>query len=188
MRSRRALASVLLAAIATLGTAFAPAAVGAAGNGALWHVFTYIHCDEETCGGSGVLPPWISTLMNPFNAVTDGSGNFYHHATIIAIGRPGHPHRCNRTLFDQPFSGRCEVKDFGVGYIAHGGVFPNKKDFWVTSETARFNGGPWKVDPFAPYPIDTSQVAYPGHYSETQLLGSDVPGVDAYMDVTRRPK
>ncbi|MDL2335411.1 MAG: hypothetical protein QFC55_05220 [Chloroflexota bacterium] len=164
-----------------------PGTASAAHNGALYRVFTYIHCDEPTCGGSGVLPRWISTLRNPFVAVTDGEGNFYHRAKIYTWGRSGHRARCDSTLFDKPFSGRCVVSDFGEGYVAEGcgGV---TRDFWVTSETARFNGGPWKVDPFAPYPIDTCQYAMPGHYSEVDLLGQDYAGVTAYMDVSREPR
>jgi hypothetical protein len=130
----------------------------------------------------------MATLKNPFFATTDGHGNFYHRATIIAIGRPGHPHRCDATLFDEPFSGRCVVQDFGIGYLAEGGVWAGHNDFWVNSETARFNGGNWVADPFAPYPIDTSQLAVAGHYDEALLLGSNYAGVDIYMNVFRHPR
>lgn len=187
MHPRRGLTCSIALALALAASLLVPASVSAAGGqGALWRVFTYIHCDEPTCGGSEVLPPWIATLRNPFWAVTDGHRNFYHRAKIYAWGRHGNPRQCDATLFDQPFSGRCVVSDFGQGYVADGcGV---SRDFWVTTETARFNKGAWQVDPFAPYPLDTCQYAMPGHYSETDLLGQDYPGVVAYMNVTRTPR
>jgi hypothetical protein len=187
MRIPRGLTRSLALACALAACLVVPASAQAASNqGAFWHVFTYIHCDEPTCGGSEVLPPWMATLRNPFWATTDGHGNFYHRAKIYTWGRAGNPKHCNATLFDQPFSGRCDVSDFGQGYVAAG--CDVSRDFWVTSETARFNGGPWQVDPFAPYPIDTCQYALPGHYSEEDLLGQDYPGVTMYMNVTRTPR
>ncbi|MEA2622143.1 MAG: hypothetical protein QOH61_1053 [Chloroflexota bacterium] len=184
----RALRSLLLAAT-VLAAGLVPSAAAAGSDdhrGWIWHSLTVIHCDEPTCDGTGVLPPWMETLRNPFDAVSDGDKNFYHQARIIAYGRPGHPHRCDETLFDRPFSGRCVVKDFGVGYIAAGAALEGRRDFWVSSETAMFGDGPLMDDPFAPYPIDTYQIAYPGHYTTKQLLGSRPEGVRLTEFVTRR--
>lgn len=182
---QRLMAGAILAAAAA--AAPAPVAAGSGNHeGWQWRVMTIIHCEEPTCGGSEILPPWMETLKNPFHATSDGHNGFYHSARLIAFGRPGHPRRCDETLFDRPFSGKCVVKDFGVGYIAPGAAIEGVRDFWVTSETARFGDGPRIDDPFAPYPIDTYQVAAPGHYGTDVVVGGEPDGVTGTMDVTRK--
>ena len=186
---RRMLLATALAGL-IVGGLGAPAAAGSTSEGSIWRVVTYIHCNHTSCSGTHLLPPWMETLRNPFVATGNGHGHFYHRAVIIAIGRPGHPHRCDATLFSKPFSGRCVIHDFGIGFIKEtpNGSIPGKPDFWIQSETATFNDGPPLADPFAPYPFDSGMIASPGHYSQRDLIGSPHHGVRAYMDVTRKPR
>lgn len=177
---------VLMSSIVIATAVAAPVDAASSGQrGWVYHVLTIIHCDQPECAGTEVLPPWIKTLRNPFDATTDGQRHFYHRATIIAIGRPGHPHRCDASLFDKPFSGRCVVHDFGIGTIAPGAALPGKNDFFVSSETASFNGSALVANPFPPYPIDTYQIAFPGNYSTRDQLGTKPKGVRLTQVVTR---
>lgn len=183
-RSARWLAIASLA-LACLVVGSVPVAAAGSHEGWVWHVMTVIRCAEPDCAGTELLPPWMSELRNPFSAVSDGHHGFYHRAKIVAIGRPGHPNRCDQTLFSKPFSGRCVVHDFGIGTIRPGAALPGYNDFWVNSETANFNDGPLVDDPFPPYPIDTYQLAAPGHYGTQQLIGSHPDGASIVMDVRR---
>ncbi len=177
---------LIIATIATVALATRKATAGGASGRFEWHVRTTVECAEPTCDGTGILPPWIKSLVNPFDAVSDADGNFTHTASIILVGRPGNPQRCDPTIFSQPFSGVCVVRDHGSGFIAPGGALPGVDDFWVATETATFNGGPQIVDPFAPYPIDTGELAQPGHYGTVDLLGFKPRGVLLDQVVTRR--
>jgi hypothetical protein len=181
-------AVVLLAAMAAV--AALPALPVAAGRqaGSLWHVYVDMSCDERTCAGSELLPPWIASTKTNFYATSDGHRHFYDSATVAAIGRPGHPQRCDKTLFDRPFSGRCVIRLVGIGFIAPGGALDGAPDFWVTSETARFKDGQPVSDPFPPYPLDTYLIARAGYYNKVVLFGDHAPGVRYAMSVSRRPR
>lgn len=178
-------------AIAAAGVLAATAA-GLAGAGgaaakkpiAYWHLTSTITCaQEKTCKA---LPAWMKSLSNPFDAVEFADGTTYYKATVIAVGRRG-PHRCDATLFSKPFTGRCVVNDFGVGFIKKSSIPGPYKgpDFWVASETAHIGGDPKLiVNPFPPYPLDTANPATPGHYTTGQLI-EPAPGVSLVQDVVR---
>src|SRR4051794_32805507 len=165
-----------------------PPSALADGKGWVYKTYSAVSCDHPRCGGSGALPPWIASLKNPFLITTDGHGHTYHRATVILIGRPGHVHRCDASAFSQPFTGRCAFHDYGIGLVrasVYPGPLHGKPTFWVKSETASFNDGPWVADPFPPYPFDTGTPFRPGHYGEAEILGSSTKGVHYSVNVAR---
>jgi hypothetical protein len=185
---RRGLLTFALAlGVLTAGLA-SPQTASAGQQGWVYKTYSAVTCDQPRCGGSGALPPWIASLKNPFFVTTDGNGHTYHRATIILIGRPGHARRCDATAFSKPFTGRCVFRDYGIGLVrksVYPGPLHGKPTFWVKSETASFNEGPWVADPFPPYPFDTGTPFRPGHYTEADILGTSTPGVNYDVSVRR---
>ena len=189
---RRALVKLTVTlGILAAGLSWPPAASAGQSQGWVYRTNSNISCVHPNCGGSGALPPWIASLRNPFLVTTNGHGHTYHRATVILVGRPGHPHRCDATVFSEPFTGKCVIHDFGIGLV-RASIYPaplhGKPTFWVAGETASFNGGPWIADPFPPYPFDTGTPFRPGHYTEVDLLGSQTPGVTYVVNVSRTPR
>lgn len=178
----------MLGLVALLGLvcAVSPLTTTAA-SGATWTVRTTIKCPDPTCQGWFLLPPWIKYEVIRFQAVTDGTGHFRFESTTVAYGRSGHPIRCNATMFTRRFSGKCVVREIGRGYVARGDALYPKRDFFISTERASFNGGRWIRDPFGPYPMDTFNLAVVGHWSTADFLGYKPRGVILTEVVTRDP-
>ena len=182
--------ALMTLAAAGLLAGFGAGLAGAGGSAAnkpvaYWHLTGTITCAQpKTC----VLPKWMSYLSNPFDAVEFADHSIYYKATVIAVGRSG-PHRCDTTLFAKPFTGRCVVHDFGIGFVKKTTIPGPYKgpDFWVASETGQIGTDPkLVVNPFPPYPVDTGNPATPGHYT-TADLADPAPGLSIVQDVVRTP-
>ena len=182
------LATAALAAGALLGTTGLAGARSTAARKpvAFWHVDARVGCAQpKTCQ---LLPPWMSQLRNPMDVAAFADGTMYFRAEVYATGRQG-PRRCDRTLFDKPFTGTCHVADYGVGFIRKTSIPGPYKglDFWVESETALIGSDPrLQVNPFGPYPIDTANPAWPGHHTIDQFAKAKA-GETLTVDVTRTP-
>ena len=175
--------------VAAVAVAAATGLAGAAGTAAkkpvaFWHVDARVGCAQaKTCE---LLPAWMSQLRNPMDVIAFADGTMYYRAEVFAVGRQG-PRRCDRTLFDKPFSGSCHVADFGVGFIRKTSIPGPYKglDFWVSSETALIGSNPTpQVNPFGTYPIDTANPAWPGHHTLEQFA-KPMPGESLTVDVTK---
>jgi len=183
---------------AALAVAAAGVAAGLAGAGgtaakkpvALLHIDAKVACAQAA--GCEILPPWMRRLENPMDVVVFADRTVYYRARVVADGRQG-PRRCDKTLFDKPFSGHCVVSDFGVGLLRKttcAGPGWKGDDVWVASETALIGSNPaLQVNPFGTYPIDTCNPSVPAHYTIDELVdGKDVhPGESLTIDVTRTP-
>jgi hypothetical protein len=187
----------LVTALAVLAAAAVPAGVAAASSPPAKKPVAYVHVDArvgcaqvKTCK---ILPPWMSSLRNPMEVAVYADGTLYYQAQVITVGRPGAgPRRCDKTLFSRPFSGPCNVTDFGIGYLKKTSL-PGPysgPSVWITSETARIGSNPaWIVNAFGPYPEDSANPALAGHYGIKQLVfAKDIlPGESETVDVTRTP-
>lgn len=182
---KRAVLVVVAAALAVTG--------GAAANAPAKKPIAFLHIDAKVGCASArtckILPPWMRSLRNPMDVVLFADGTLYYRAQVLTVGRPGAgPHRCDRTLFAKPFNGVCNVTDFGVGFTRKtSSAGPYKgADVWVASESALIGASRSQtVNPFGPYPLDTSNPLTPGHYTIEQLVPKTLPGETLTIDVTR---
>jgi hypothetical protein len=188
---------LVIAALAAALAGAVPSAIAAASSPPAKKPVAYLHIDarvgcaqQSTCK---ILPPWMSSLRNPMDVVVYADGTLYYKAQVITVGRPGAgPHRCDKSLFAKPYSGSCNVSDFGIGYlkkISLPGPYQGKS-VWITSETALIGSNPSEqVNAFGPYPEDSTNPAVPGHYSIGQLVDAKdiTPGETETVDVTRTP-
>jgi hypothetical protein len=188
-RMTRPVTLTLCAAACAGALAFVSGAVGGTHSQkpiALWHLSVHVACaSPKRCD---VLPRWMKTLDNPMDVTQYADGTLYYRATVVAVGRSG-PHRCDKTLFDKPFTGRCVVHDFGVGHIAKTSVpGPYKgKDIWVDSETVSIAGRKLVVNEFGPYPEDTANPAWVGRHTIKDFVAKPKRGEVENVDVTRTP-
>jgi hypothetical protein len=187
----------LAAALAVLALAAVPTGIASASSSSAKKPVAYLHIDArvgcaqvKTCK---ILPAWMSSLRNPMDVALYADGSLYYMAQVITVGRPGAgPHRCDKSLFDKPFSGPCNVTDFGIGYlkkISLPGPYTGPS-VWITSETAHIGSIPgWQVNAFGPYPEDSANPAVAGHYGIAQLVDAKdiTAGETETVGVTRTP-